>query len=114
MTPTAHIGPTLVIKGEVVSGEDLLVSGRIDGTLRADGHVVTINPGSEVAATVTAGTIVVAGTVVGTLTAEERIELQSGCGVDGELTTAKLKMVDGAVLHGRVEMPQKASLRLAS
>ncbi len=114
MTPTAHIGPTLVIKGEVVSGEDLLISGRIDGTLRADGHVVTINPGSEVAATVTAGTIVVSGTVVGTLVAEERITLQQGSDVSGELTTPKLVMVDGATLHGRVDMPQKASLRLAS
>lgn len=114
MTPTAHIGPTIVIKGEVVSGEDLMVSGHIDGTLRADGHIVTINTGSEVAANVSAGSIVVSGTVVGTLAAEDRISLELGANVDGELTAPKLVMVDGATLHGRVEMPQRASLRLAS
>src|SRR5512144_2260977 len=114
MTATAHIGPSIIIKGEVVSGEDLIVSGRVDGTLRVDGFVVSLNAGSEVSASVSARSIVVAGTVLGTLVAEERIELRQGADVEGELTTPKLAMIDGAALHGRVQMPQAASLSLAS
>ena len=64
MPSTAHIGASITIKGEVVSDEDLIVSGRIDGTLRADGHIVSLNAGSEVSANVAAGTIVVLGYVV--------------------------------------------------
>ncbi len=114
MASTAHIGPSIIIKGEIVSGEDLIVSGHIDGTLRADGHVVSLNPGSEVTANVAAGSIVVAGTVLGTLVAQERIELRPGADVEGEITTPKLSMSDGAELHGKVEMPKRSSLALAS
>lgn len=114
MASTAHIGPSIIIRGEVVSGEDLIVSGHIDGTLRADGHVVSLNAGSEVTANIAAASIVVAGTVLGTLVAQERIELRPGADVDGELTTPKLAMSDGAELHGRVEMPKRSALALAS
>ncbi len=115
MSTTAHIGPSITIKGEVISAEDLIVSGHIDGTLRADGQVVSLNAGSEVTADVSARTVVIAGTLLGTVTAEERIELREGASVDGELTTPKLAMREGAELHGRVEMPARSSsLALAS
>jgi cytoskeletal protein CcmA (bactofilin family) len=115
MPSTAHIGPSISIKGEVVAEEDLIVSGHIDGTLRVDGHLVSLNAGSEVTANVAARTIVVAGTVLGTIVAEERIELREGATVDGELTTPKLAMRDGAELHGRVQMPGRSpDLALAS
>lgn len=114
MTSTAHIGPSITIKGEVHASEDLIISGHIDGTLRVEGYVVSLNAGSEVTANIAARTIVIAGTVLGTLVAEERIELREGADVDGELTTPKLAMRDGAELHGRVQMPNRSSLALAS
>jgi cytoskeletal protein CcmA (bactofilin family) len=114
MPSTAHIGPSISIKGEVVSGEDLIVSGHIDGSLRADGQVVSLNAGSEVSANIAAATILVSGTVLGTIVAQERIELRPGADVDGEITTPKLAMSDGAEFHGRVEMPKRAALALAS
>lgn len=114
MSSTAHIGPSITIKGDIVSGEDLIVSGHVDGTVRADGCVLSLAPGSEVTASVSARAVIVSGTVLGTIAAQERIELRTGADVDGELTTPKLAMSDGAELHGRVEMPKRAALALAS
>jgi len=113
MERTAHIGPSIVIKGEVSAAEDLIISGKIEGHVRVDGHVVSLHAGSEVIADVNARGIIVAGTVMGTLIAEERIELRQGADVDGELTTPKLAIVDGAGLHGRVQMPRRPDAKLA-
>jgi hypothetical protein len=33
MTPTAHIGPTISIKGEVMSEEPLTIAGHVDGSV---------------------------------------------------------------------------------
>ncbi len=114
MDRTACIGPSIFIKGDITATEDLIVAGRVEGTLRLDGHILSLEAGSEVTAEVSARGIVVAGTVLGTLMAQERIELKPGADVEGEVSTPKLVMNDGAGLHGRVQMPQRTSLALAS
>ncbi len=114
MDRTACIGPSIVIKGDVTAAEDLVIAGRIDGTVSVNGHTVSLEPGSELTADVSAREIVVAGTVLGTLVAQERIELRDGADVDGELSTPLLAMKDGAGLHGRVRMPERTPLALAS
>ena len=43
----AHIGATVVIKGEISAKEPLTVSGRVEGTIDVPGHVVTIEAGAH-------------------------------------------------------------------
>ncbi len=105
METTAQIGATVVIKGEVSAREDLTIAGRIEGTVRLDGHVLTISPGAQLSARVEAGTIIVSGTVQGDLMAAERIELHETAEIKGSLVAPRLRMVDGAALQGRVDMP---------
>ena len=109
----AHIGATVVIKGEISSKEPITVSGRVDGSITVPGFVVTIEPGAHVTADVEAGGIVVAGTVVGSLVAEERIELRSGADVDGDLIAPRLAVEDGALLSGKVLATGPVGAKLA-
>jgi cytoskeletal protein CcmA (bactofilin family) len=97
----AHIGSTLVIKGEISAKEPLMVSGRVDGTIDAPGHVVTIQAGAHVTATVAAGGIVVSGAVTGSLVAEERIALHAGAEVEGDMTAPRIAVEDGAFVCGK-------------
>jgi cytoskeletal protein CcmA (bactofilin family) len=101
MQHAAHIGSTLVIKGEISAKEPLMVSGRIDGTIDVPGHVVTIQAGAHVTAAVAAGGIVVSGAVTGPLVAEERITLHAGAEVEGDLTAPRIKVEDGAFVCGK-------------
>ncbi len=105
MNAVAQTGSSVVIKGEVIAREDLKIAGRIEGTVRAEGFQIFVLPGGEVTADVVARDIVVAGTVKGSLVAEERIELRSGAEISGELTTPKLAMAEGAVVQGIIDMP---------
>lgn len=112
----AHIGPSVVIKGDISSSEPLIVSGRVDGRIAAPGCVVTIEAGAHVTADVEAGGIVVAGTVHGSLIAEDRIALRTGAEVEGDLTAPRIAVDDGAYVCGKalIAGPPRAELARAS
>jgi cytoskeletal protein CcmA (bactofilin family) len=113
----AEIGASIVIKGDITAREDLVVSGRIEGSITVDGHSVIVHSGAEVLADVQAHAIVVAGQVLGALSADEAIELQPTAQVEGELVAPRLKVHDGAVFNGKAETlrsEKKPGLQLAS
>lgn len=112
MQNAAHIGSTVVIKGEISSKEPLVVSGRVNGTIDAPGCVVTIEAGAQVTATITAAAIVVGGSVKGSLVAEDRIALRAGADVKGDMTAPKLAVEDGASACGKVSIAGGADVNL--
>ena len=114
MDARAQIGPSIVITGEVTAEEDLIVAGRIEGTIQIGGHMLLIAQGGHVSADVEAKSVVVSGSAKGSLVASERIEVQAGADVEGQMATPRLKMADGAIFHGKVEMPSRTKLALAS
>ena len=109
----AHIGPTLVIKGEISAKEPLIVSGRIEGTISAPGCIVTVEAGAEVHADIAAAGIIVSGAVHGALLAEERISLRAGAAVQGDLEAPRIAVEDGAFACGKATIAGAANLRLA-
>jgi cytoskeletal protein CcmA (bactofilin family) len=116
METTARIGSTLVFKGELQAQEDVAIAGRIEGTIQIVGHTLTVQAGAHVEGDIQARQIVVAGSVTGMLIADERIELRETAKVDGDLAAPRLKIVDGAEVRGRIDMPavEKTVLSLAS
>jgi cytoskeletal protein CcmA (bactofilin family) len=100
----AHIGPSLVIKGEISAREPLSISGRVDGSIDVEGHNVTVEPGAHVAADISAAGIVVSGAVKGSLSAEARIQLRSGAEVEGDITAPRIAVEDGAFVRGKVQV----------
>jgi cytoskeletal protein CcmA (bactofilin family) len=113
----SEIGSSIVIKGEVIAQEDLVVSGRVEGSISAEGHALTIKAGAHIAADVEARAIEVAGQVSGTLCAGELIALRPSARVEGEISAPSLRMEDGAVLQGKGETTRAArrdGLQLAS
>jgi cytoskeletal protein CcmA (bactofilin family) len=109
----AHIGPSLVIKGEVSAREPLTVSGRVEGTIEAPGHIVTIEAGALVTADIAAAAIVVAGAVKGTLVAEDRIALRAGADVEGDLIAPRISVDDGACVCGKAMIAGPRAIDLA-
>ena len=113
----AEIGASIVVKGDITAREELVISGRVEGSIVVEGHSVIVRPGADVAADIQAHTIVVSGQVLGALIADEAIELQSSAEIEGELAAPLLKMHDGAVFNGKAETvkgAEKPNLQLAS
>jgi cytoskeletal protein CcmA (bactofilin family) len=70
---------------------------------------------ASLTADIVAHTIVVAGTITGSVTADGRIVVEQTAVIDGELSAPSVSVDDGARLQGRCEIVGKrAELQLAS
>lgn len=117
MERPAEIGASIVIKGDVTAREDIVISGRVEGSITVEDYSVTVKPGAALVADIEARTILIGGEVMGTLVASESIELQPSAEVEGELTASALRMHDGAVFSGKAHTTKArnaAQLQLAS
>jgi len=117
MERPAEIGASIVIKGDLTAQEDIVISGRVEGSITVEGHSVTVKDGAELVADVEARAILIGGQVMGTLMAAESIELQPSADVQGELTASALRVHDGAIFCGKAHTTKtrsEAKLQLAS
>jgi cytoskeletal protein CcmA (bactofilin family) len=104
----AHIGKSVVIKGELSGSEDLYVDGHVDGKIELRNHSLTVGPNGNVQAAVTAKSVVIQGKLDGTVIASERVELKKSAVVNGDLTTQRIAVEEGAFLRGKVDVQKEA------
>jgi cytoskeletal protein CcmA (bactofilin family) len=105
----ARIGKSVVIRGEVKGSEDLIVDGRVEGTVSLSESRLTIGPNANVAADLSAKDVLVLGQVQGNIVASGRVELRAGCAVEGDIRALRLSVEDNAVFRGKVDLTQGAS-----
>jgi cytoskeletal protein CcmA (bactofilin family) len=101
------IGRTLVITGEVTSQEDIFIEGRIHGQVLLRDAAVTIGEPACLEADLRATRVVIKGTVRGTVSASERIELGATARVDGSLSANRVVIADGAQFNGGIDMDRR-------
>ena len=100
-------GQSLVIKGDISSEEDLVLHGRVHGTVSLPDHVLTIGPQAELSAEIAARGLIVEGTVNGNVAATERFEIRPGGRMKGDVTCPNVIMSEGAEFTGRVDMRRR-------
>ena len=105
----ARIGKSIVISGEVKGGEDLIVDGRVEGTITLAENRLTIGPNASVSADLTAKDVLIMGHVHGNVVANGRVELRAGCTVEGDIRALRLAVEDNAVFRGKVDLTQAVS-----
>ncbi|MGD0348383.1 MAG: polymer-forming cytoskeletal protein [Terracidiphilus sp.] len=105
----ARIGKTIVICGEVKGKEDLIVDGRVEGTVSLAENRLTIGPNANVAADLSAKDVLVLGRVQGNVVASGRVELRAGCNLEGDIRALRLAVEDNAVFRGKVDLTQAVS-----
>ena len=105
----AHIGRSLVIKGEVSGSEALFIDGRVEGTLSFPDNRVTIGRNGVVAANITAKEVVIMGKVQGNVDCADRLDIRNEGMLAGDVITHRISVEEGAILKGGVEVrnPEK-------
>jgi cytoskeletal protein CcmA (bactofilin family) len=102
----ARIGKSVVICGEVKGSEDLIVDGRVEGTVNLAESRLTIGPNAHVAADLSAKDVLILGHLQGNVVASGRVELRAGCVVEGDIRALRLAVEDNAVFRGKVDLTQ--------
>jgi len=97
------IGSQITIQGNLSGAEDLIVEGRIEGTIKLSNHL-TVEAAGVVEADLDVADLTVHGTVQGDIHASQSITITTGARVVGNVRAPRIIIEDGARFRGRVEM----------
>lgn len=103
----AHIGKSVLVKGELSGNEDLYIDGEIEGTVELKDHNLTIGPNGRVKANLNAKEIVVLGKVQGNVRASDKLEIRKSGSLVGDIITARITIEDGAYFKGSIDIQRQ-------
>jgi cytoskeletal protein CcmA (bactofilin family) len=102
------IGQTLVFKGELEAEEDLLIQGRVEGTVKHNARNLTIGAHGNVEADIEAHRIIVQGRVHGDMRASESVVVETSAQVVGNIFAPRIGIKEGAKFKGSIDMDANA------
>jgi len=100
----AHIGKSVLIKGELSGSEDLYLDGEVEGSVELKQHSLTVGPHGVVRANVHAREIVVHGKLDGNVIGDDRVELKKSAVLMGDVSTQRIVIEDGAYFKGAIDI----------
>jgi len=100
----AAIGKSVIIKGQILSREDLYLDGEMEGTVEVPDHRLTIGPHAKLAAGIRAREVVVLGAVNGNVEASEKIDIRKDAKLVGDIKTGGIIIEDGAYFKGSIDI----------
>lgn len=104
----AHIGKSVVIKGELSGSEDLWLDGEVEGTIELHSNVLTVGPNGRVRAHVSGREVVVHGKLDGNIRGSDKVELKRTAVVVGDVFTQRIVIEEGAFFKGNIDVQKDA------
>ena len=102
------LGPTLYFKGDLSAEEDLLIQGRVEGSI-SHTQRLTVGAQGTVKADIRAQLIIVEGAVQGDLIAEKSVYVKETGKVCGNIFAPAVSIIEGASFSGNIDMDGKKS-----
>lgn len=97
------IGPSMIIKGDIVSSEEIFVDGQVEGKLEVN-QGLTVGPHGKVRASIKAREVIVSGDVQGNVVVSEKITIHRNGSLIGDIKTAGIVIDDGAYFKGSIDI----------
>jgi cytoskeletal protein CcmA (bactofilin family) len=104
----AHIGKSVVIKGELSGSEDLYLDGEVEGTIELQKHSLTVGPNGKIRAHVNAKEVIIHGKIDGNISGTDRVELKRTAVLVGDISTQRITIEDGAYFKGAIDIQRDA------
>jgi cytoskeletal protein CcmA (bactofilin family) len=98
------LGKTLVFKGELTANEDLLIQGRVEGSIIHSASHLAIGAHGDVQADIAGRRVIIQGKLEGDVRATESIVIEASATVRGNLYAPRVTVKDGAKFGGSVDM----------
>jgi cytoskeletal protein CcmA (bactofilin family) len=103
------IGPSIQIKGTVSGDEDLLIQGKVEGTIDLAEHEVAVGQSGRVNADINAKTVKIDGEVAGDIHGHEKVVISKSGNVRGNIIAPRVTLEDGAIFKGSIDMDPDAT-----
>jgi len=97
-------GNSTSFNGHLKFKESLCIQGKFKGTIDASGALI-VDKGAVVEADrISVSSLMVFGTVIGAIHAQDKIDMFPGAEVRGDVTAARLRIADGVLFEGQCSM----------
>jgi cytoskeletal protein CcmA (bactofilin family) len=98
------IGEHISIEGTIRANEDLLIQGKLKGSLELKKHHAVIGPQGKVEADIFAEAVTISGKVTGKVSASGKVSLTKDADFTGQITSRSIAIEDGAFVKATIEM----------
>ena len=105
----AHIGKSVLVKGELSGSEDLYLDGEVEGSIELRDHSLVVGPHGRVRAHIHARDVVLHGKVDGNIKGTERVELKKSAVLVGDIFTQRIVIEDGAYFKGAIDIQKEGA-----
>jgi cytoskeletal protein CcmA (bactofilin family) len=106
------LGPGTVIQGKLSFDAPVSIDGKLSGEISSSKTLI-VGKSGIIDAQVEVATLIIRGTVKGTIKATERIEIRDGGQLIGDIITPSLIMDDGCIFNGTCHMTSNSALKKA-
>src|SRR4051812_5853072 len=83
------IGPSITVTGSLQGDEDLVVQGRVEGSIALN-RTLMLEPSGIIKAEVRVKHAIIAGVVVGNISATDSVELTAECRMVGDISAPRV------------------------
>jgi cytoskeletal protein CcmA (bactofilin family) len=111
---TAMIGKTITIKGDITGEENLVIEGKVDGTIHLKGNDLTVGQSGKVSANLAANVVRIDGEVKGDIVGVEKVVITKTGKVQGNIVGPRVTLEDGAKFKGSIDMDPTGAERASS
>jgi len=98
------LGKTTSFTGVLKFDTTLKIQGSFRGTIEAAGDLIVDKEAVVDADHITVSSLTVYGHISGTVHAHNKVDMKSGAKVQGDVSTAKLRIADGVLFEGKCKM----------
>ena len=98
------IGPSITIKGTIQGAENLVIEGRVEGSVDLPDNDLTVGESGQVSADLNAKVVNVQGQVEGDITGKEKVVVAKSGRVRGNIVAPRVTLEDGAKFKGSIDM----------
>ncbi len=104
---TSVIGKSMKLKGNISSDEEILIEGKVEGTIKMK-HNVVVGKSGKVKADISAREIIIEGEVNGNVHGLVKVEIMPGGILNGDIISEKVVLAEGAKFKGSIDMSVKS------
>ena len=98
------IGPTIEIKGELNAEENLLIQGRIEGTINHKSKILVIGSEGVIKANINGSRVVIEGSVEGDIHGADSTVIRANANMAGDIFSPRVGIDEGAKFKGSIDM----------
>jgi len=96
----------MFIKGDLESEENLVIEGKMEGTLKAKNQVIVGKDGL-VKADVEASEVIIRGKIVGNVKGNQKVTIEPEGELIGNIIAQRVVLAEGSIFKGNIDMSVK-------